>query len=135
MNMETVNAVQRRTRQVARQYKSNGYVVRSKSGQFKPTQEIEGVTPDIVARKGGKTVIIEVKSRASLANSGSDLKTLSEYARAKSGYRFDLVVTNAPYGRSASTAGKRSPKAHKRRGMRHLSKKRVGKKRVQSSEK
>src|SRR6266487_6074034 len=102
---------------LARYYKSKGYKVLSLHAGVKLTPKIAGVRPDIVARKGGKTVIIEVKSNESLQGSFRTLTKLSNYAEKMPGHRFDIVVTNPPFARGFATSGS-NPRSTEKSGRR-----------------
>jgi len=91
MKIRVRDREQRKALAVARHYKSKGYVVRSQHGRFMRTPKIAGVRPDIVAQKGKNTVIVEVKSNASLQGSFRNLTKLSKWVKDKPNYRFDIV--------------------------------------------
>jgi hypothetical protein len=95
-----------KARALANHYKSKGFKVSSEHGNFARPRMIAGVRPDIVARKGNKVLIIEVKSNATLTRSATALRKLSQFAKSKPGYRFDLVITNPPYVARSSSTGK-----------------------------
>lgn len=81
---------------IARQYKTRGYLVRSRHGSYGRPELIRGFSPDVVVQKGDETIIIEVKSKASLKNSEAALRELAHYAKDTPGVRFDIVIANPP---------------------------------------
>ncbi|MBI2936965.1 MAG: hypothetical protein HYY22_02030 [Thaumarchaeota archaeon] len=50
-------------------------------------------SPDLIARKGGKMIIVEVVSKESMPALADKLKELARYAEQKEDVRFDLVMT------------------------------------------
>jgi Holliday junction resolvase len=111
MNKASDRAERSKTLEIARRYKSRGYVVRSSlSGRFTQSEKIRGFRPDIVAQKGGQYVIVEVKSRPSLKKSSHALKQFSKYVRANPNYTFELVVTNPSKAMKSRTRSKSAKK-------------------------
>src|SRR4051794_27633987 len=81
---------------IARKYKTKGYTVHSRHGSYGRPTPINGLSPDLVVQKGDETIIIEVKSKASLKRSEESLKQLAHYAQDTPGVRFDIVIANPP---------------------------------------
>jgi hypothetical protein len=78
--------------QVARRYREAGYEVVL---QPKPTMipfDLGGYRPDILARKDGMNVIIEVKSNFDIAASYERLQTVAEETRRHDNWSFVLVT-------------------------------------------
>ncbi len=69
-----------------------------------PVEE-SGLRADILVRKGGRTLIIEVKNAQSLRSEAERVKALIRYSDAHPPMRFDLVLANPPAKR------RRKPKA------------------------
>jgi hypothetical protein len=80
----------RQLHEVAREYRSRGYevIVEPEPGQL--PEALARFRPDFVARKADETVVVEVKSRGSLAD--PELQELAKAVRAQPGWRFELVV-------------------------------------------
>lgn len=79
------------TRKVAEEYRSRGFdvIVRPRRGQL--PEPLAGFEPDIVARKGDETVIVEVKSRQSLRHEPR-VEPLVRAIEEVPGARFELVI-------------------------------------------
>lgn len=84
----------RKLRELIRKYKSQGYEIYADYPEFERPQSIAGVVPDLIVKKGDQEIIIEITSDESLPNLEEKLRQLSEYAAARRGTRFDLVITN-----------------------------------------
>jgi Holliday junction resolvase len=111
------SAERKMVRDVARRYKSKGYNVRAAYGGFPRPSQIKGITPDLTVTKGGQTIIIEIKSKASLGKSAQALNQLSKYAKSKPGVRFDIIIANPPSIAKLAVRAlrkKRAPKPKKR---------------------
>jgi hypothetical protein len=51
---------------VAAQYRERGFAVAAELPGFPPPEPVEGLVPDLVARKEGETVVVEVETRDTL---------------------------------------------------------------------
>lgn len=81
----------RMVQQVADEYRGKGYdVVLEPEADQLPTV-LAGYRPDIIARRGDETVVVEVKSRHSLRRP-PQLEALAKAVRELPGWRFELVV-------------------------------------------
>jgi hypothetical protein len=80
----------RQVHEVARDYQSRGYEVTVEPEPGKLPAALARFRPDIVAHKADETVVVEVKSRGSLAD--PELQELAKAVRAQPGWRFELVV-------------------------------------------
>jgi Holliday junction resolvase-like predicted endonuclease len=84
-----------RVGELAAEYERKGYSV-TLPRQQKDTPEFLhelGYTPDLIARSGDETLVIEVKSRETSATLAS-LSNIAERVNAKPGWQFVLVFTN-----------------------------------------
>jgi hypothetical protein len=82
-----------KVREIAKRYREQGYeVIVDPAGEQLP-EVLRALPPDLIARKGGEVVIVEVKSRPALAEAprASDLARL---VRDQPGWRFELVVVS-----------------------------------------
>lgn len=90
--METPKiAEQQRARAVAEDYRRRGYdVVEEPSPESLP-DFLAGYQPDLIARRGKETVVVEVKSRKSLADE-PQVRELARLLQGKEHWSFELVV-------------------------------------------
>jgi REase_AHJR-like protein len=96
VNKET-KLLNRRIRDVARQYRKRGYdVVVHPQGDHLP-EFLSGFEPDIIAKKDGDSVVIEVKTQARLQGS-NEIVSIAEKVAKETGWRFELDVTNPTMG-------------------------------------
>jgi REase_AHJR-like len=76
---------------VAEQYRARGYhVIVEPTGPDVPSF-LEGFQPDLIARKPGESVVVEVQTGTQRSVAGR-YQHLAEVIRAQPGWRFDLVV-------------------------------------------
>lgn len=95
----------RKVRELARQYRREGYSVKADGvrGYERPcTIGVHRYRPDIEATKSGKRIVVEVKTTRSLARDREQLKTFARSAARRSGTKFHVVVTKP--GTRQSTA-------------------------------
>lgn len=86
----------RKVRELARQYKTEGYSVKADRvrGYEKPaTIGVHKRRPDIEATRDGSRLIIEVETPGSLVSDKEQLKTFARHAIHKSATKFRVVVT------------------------------------------
>ncbi|MCW3094464.1 MAG: hypothetical protein JWL77_82 [Chthonomonadaceae bacterium] len=83
----------RRIRTVAQDYRDRGYDVIVQPGETDLPTFLSGFQVDLYAQNSEDHVIVEVKTRTSLAKS-KDLSRLAEVIQDRSGWRLELVVTN-----------------------------------------
>ena len=91
MVREATNTEYLLTRKTAEEYRSRGYEVSLET----PLDFLPGFQADLIARKGGETKVIEVKSRSSLAA----IPQIGELARivdSKPGWSFELLLVGEP---------------------------------------
>ncbi len=79
------------TRKIAEDYRAKGYAVIVQPRSWDLPELLADFRPDIVARKGGDTVIVEVKSRQSLRRE-PHLEPLVRAVQQVPGARFELVI-------------------------------------------
>lgn len=90
------SAHDRKVREVARQYKREGYSVKADGirGYKKPSAiGVHRRRPDIEATKAGSRVIVEVETPDSLRTDKEQLKTFTRHAAHKDRTKFHVVVT------------------------------------------
>ncbi len=75
----------------AEEYRRKGYEV-SLEAQL---DFLPGFSPDLVARKGDETIVIEVKARSSLA-ANPKIKEFAQVIRSRPGWSFELVLVAEP---------------------------------------
>lgn len=88
------NRERKKIAELAREYVARGYHVFADVLNYKSPNLIEGLKPDLVAKKGDEMIIIEVKTSDSMKKSKDTIACLAQYAKKIPGARFDLVVTN-----------------------------------------
>lgn len=99
------NLEKKKTAQIAEQYRRLGYQVYANLPGYDRPPAFEQVTPDLVAKKGRETIIIEVKTSDSAKRHKKQLDQLARYAKEMPGVRFDLVMTNpSPKSRTSYRA-------------------------------
>lgn len=79
---------------LAREYMARGYDVLADIPIYESPAPIEGIRPDLVAKKGDEILIVEVKTSESLKKNKDIIAKLARYAKDIPGARLDLVVTN-----------------------------------------
>ena len=106
MVTEATNAEYLLTRKRAEEYRSRGYEVSLEA----PLDFLPGFQADLIARKGGETKVVEVKTRSSLA-SMPQITELARIVDSKPGWSFELVLVgepekvDSPEGTSAISGG------------------------------
>lgn len=86
----------RKVKELARQYKKEGYSVKADGVRGYKRPAAIGVhkrRPDIEATKSGSRIIIEVETPGSLVTDKEQLKTFARHAAHKSRTKFHVVVT------------------------------------------
>lgn len=84
-------AESRVAQQVAEEYRGKGYDVVLEPGPDQLPSVLAQYRPDIVARKGDETIVIEVKSRHSLRRP-PQVEALAKAVRELPGWRLELIV-------------------------------------------
>lgn len=90
----TENIETEKIAQLARKYTAEGYEVFADLPNYSAPEQIGGITPDMVVKKGGEVIIIEVKTPSSIKKAKDTIAMLTRYAREIPGARFDLVMTS-----------------------------------------
>lgn len=93
MESKYILGIQRKINEIAKDYKSKGYLVNIEPESSKLPNFIKNFRPDIIALSDLDNVVIEVKS----SDSKIDFKSLEELANivnSKENWRFELVFTN-----------------------------------------
>ena len=87
-----------KTKQIAREYKEQGYEVLADLPGYEPPFSISGFVPDLIARTEDTVVIVEVKSSLSPQIKKDAIKQFAYYIKKHPNTRLDLIVTNPkPY--------------------------------------
>ena len=76
---------------VAAQYREGGYEVILHPGRADLPEFLRGFQPDLIARAGGESVVVEVKAKDDLS-ADHQLGYLSSLVNSQPGWRFDLVL-------------------------------------------
>jgi hypothetical protein len=85
---------------VAEEYRRKGYEVIEEPSAEQLPEFLSGYHPDLLARRGDEAVVVEVKSRSSLAKD-SRIRELARLLQTKPNWNFELVVVGE--GESFST--------------------------------
>lgn len=95
----TADIERRRLLELAREYRRLGYEVILEPQREQLPDFLTTFQPDMLVRNSVETVVVEVRSRESLARS-PELEALATVIQQHAGWRFELVVTN-PRDKSA----------------------------------
>jgi len=82
-----------RLRELAREYKRQGYRVTLEPEPKELPRQLRGFQPDLIATSDEESVVVEVKSRQTLAES-TEILGLARVVRDMPSWRFDLIMTN-----------------------------------------
>lgn len=92
--METTIALEKqRARAFAEEYRSQGYEVIEEPSKEQLPPFLTGYHPDLLLRKASEGVVVEVKSRTSLAKE-SQIRELARLLRTQPKWSFELVVVD-----------------------------------------
>jgi uncharacterized protein YutE (UPF0331/DUF86 family) len=83
-----------RIEEIAQEYQNKGYKVTVRPGSDELPDFLQGYEPDILAQGPAEAVIVEVKSRLSLAQS-QYLRDLARRIEQNPGWRFEIAVINS----------------------------------------
>lgn len=103
MHQSVADLENRRLSAIAREYEKNGYRVVRRPSKADLPDFLSAFAPDLIAYSAGDNVVVEVKSKPTLPESGY-LPALSEVVSAKPNWRLELVVTNNRYTRLLDAA-------------------------------
>jgi hypothetical protein len=84
---------ERRLKEVAAQYRKKGYKVLLRPSDTRLPSFLKGHRPDLVVTKGARHVVIEVKSKDSLADADA-LPAMAAAVEGQKGWSFEMVLTN-----------------------------------------
>lgn len=87
----TISLERQRARVLAEEYRHRGYEVIEEPSQEQLPEFLSGYHPDLLIRKGDKAIVVEVKSRTSLAKE-PQVRELARLLRTKPHWNFELVV-------------------------------------------
>ena len=92
--MDTAGTLERRRAQsIAEEYRKGGYEVTEQPAQQQLPPFLADYHPDLLVRKAAETVVVEVKSRKSLARE-PQVAELAGLLRSKPGWSFELVLVD-----------------------------------------
>jgi hypothetical protein len=94
-----------RINQIKRIYTKKGYTVIVQPGEKDIPDFLKGYRPDIIATSNDESVIIEVKTKASMDRS-KELWDLADLIKGREGWRLELIVTNPRKPRDIEYIGK-----------------------------
>jgi uncharacterized protein YutE (UPF0331/DUF86 family) len=90
--MEAITSPERqRARALAEEYRSRGYEVIEEPSPAQLPDFLSGYRPDLLVRKGDEAIVVEVKSRSSLAKD-AQIRELAQLLQTKPHWNFELVV-------------------------------------------
>lgn len=78
---------------IEKEYIEKGYKVVSQPSGDQLPNELKGYTPDLIAKKGKETIVVEVKSLKSLKGNSEMLDLVRKVCEQK-GWQFNLVISN-----------------------------------------
>lgn len=87
----TIVTEAQRARSVAQEYRKKGYQVIEEPSPDQLPGFLSGFQPDLLIRKGNETVVVEVKSRTSLAKEPR-IRELARLLESQPGWSFELVM-------------------------------------------
>jgi hypothetical protein len=90
--MEATTSLERqRARALAEEYRRRGYEVLEEPSPEQLPDLLSGYHPDLFVRKGDEVIVVEVKSRSSLAKE-TQIRELARLLQTKDHWNFELVV-------------------------------------------
>jgi hypothetical protein len=87
----TLSLERQRARVLAEEYRCRGYEVVEEPSQEQLPDFLSGYHPDLLIRKGNEAIVVEVKSRTSLAKE-PQVRELAQLLRTKPDWNFELIV-------------------------------------------
>lgn len=93
MNKLTESLERNRLLSAAREYEDKGYKVVVEPGKTDRPNFLASFQPDMIAYGDRENVVVEVKSRSTLAKS-KYMEALASIVNSQSGWRFELIVVN-----------------------------------------
>lgn len=119
MNALVARLENTRLAEVAHEYEREGYRVVRRPGKAELPDFLAGFEPDLIAYGADENVVIEVRSKPTLADS-PNLVALSEAVGAMPQWRLDLVVTNNGFTRLVGADGEELDDAGIRERVAHV---------------
>jgi len=86
--------IERRIKEIAKEYKTKGFTVSINPGQTKLPKFLQGFELDILAQSEAESVVIEVKSTKGNATQLKQYESLAKIISKHKKWRFELVFTN-----------------------------------------
>ena len=77
---------------IADYYQRQGYKVKADVKEFEQPKVIQGRRPDVVAKRDGNTVLVEVETPDSLKNDKAQRETFENFADGKKNVKFRLKI-------------------------------------------
>lgn len=93
MAARTEQLERERLLELAEEYRKKGYEVLMPPKPEELPDFLRGYSPDMIVRRGEEAIVIEVKSRTSIA-SAQYLQGLAQAVEEHPGWRVELVMTN-----------------------------------------
>ena len=90
---ETIALEKQRARAIAEEYRSRSYEVIEGPSPEQLPDFLSGYQPDLIMRRGDDAVVVEVKTRSSLAKD-PQVRDLAQLLQGKPGWSFELVVVS-----------------------------------------
>lgn len=95
MENRNVQIINRKTKEVVRDYKNEGYIVIENPSKNDVPDFLKNFQPDIIAKKDNDNVIIEIKISTLLnKNNFLELEEIASRINAQENWRFELIFTN-----------------------------------------
>lgn len=92
-NKDYIKNIERRIREIVKDYQSKGYTVIVNPKQSELPSFIKGFQPDIIAKREDENVLIEVKTKTDRADL-RQFESLAAELQKKKNWRFEVVFTN-----------------------------------------
>lgn len=93
MESKNIQGIQRRIKEIAKDYESKGYIVTLEPNNSSLPDFLKGFNVDLLATSNDDNVVVEVKSSDSNMNY-DQLEKLANIVKGKNNWRFELVFTN-----------------------------------------
>lgn len=95
MENRNIQIINRKTREIVREYKNEGYTVIENPSRNDIPDFLENFKPDIIAKKDNDNVIIEIKISTLLKkNNFLELEEIASIINSQKNWRFELIFTN-----------------------------------------
>ena len=97
---------------VAEKYRGNGYTVLVEPKGRQIPSFLSGFKPDLVAKREGENVVIEIKRMNSSLRAKNQMKRIAQLVAKKNGWRFDLVYVSSEQEETMKIPSKRAIEKH-----------------------